>query len=37
ANTDVDLLHKGYITVTPLTMDLTDYPTLERLRETCAD
>lgn len=30
AGTDVDLLHKGYITITPLTLDLTDYPTLER-------
>lgn len=28
--TDVDLLHKGYITITPLTLDLTDNETLSR-------
>jgi len=28
---DVELLHAGYITVTPLHMDLTDYKTLEAL------
>ncbi|MBY0407372.1 MAG: hypothetical protein K2Q01_06735, partial [Rickettsiales bacterium] len=32
---DVDLLHKGYITVTPLEMDLTDYPAMEHLRTAC--
>lgn len=35
--TDVDLLHKGYITVTPLSLDMTDYPIMERLRESCCD
>jgi len=29
---DVDLLEAGYITVTPLGMDLTDYKTMEKLR-----
>jgi 5'-nucleotidase len=29
---DVDLLEAGHITVTPLTMDLTDYKTMEKLR-----
>ena len=31
-NVDVDLLDAGYITVTPLTMDLTDYKTMDKLR-----
>jgi 5'-nucleotidase len=31
AGVDIDLLHKGYVTVTPLSMDLTDYQTLEKL------
>lgn len=32
---DVALLHEGYITVTPLHLDMTDYPTLELLRNIC--
>ena len=31
AGTDVDLLHQGYITVTPISMDLTDRETMEKL------
>lgn len=31
--TDVACLHEGYITVTPLSLDLTDYKTLESLHE----
>jgi 5'-nucleotidase len=29
---DIDLLYKGYVTVTPLCLDLTDYKTMEGLR-----
>ena len=32
---DVDLLHKGYITVTPLCMDMTDYKTLDHITKAC--
>ena len=32
---DVELLHAGYITVTPLNLDLTDYPTMDHLRSAC--
>jgi 5'-nucleotidase len=28
---DIDFLHKGYITITPLCMDMTDYKTLDRM------
>jgi len=31
-NVDIAFLHAGYITVTPIGMDLTDYKTLEKLR-----
>lgn len=34
--TDVDLLHQGFITITPLTLDLTDHTTLERMERTFA-
>ena len=30
---DIDLLENKYITITPLTMDLTDYKTMERLKK----
>ena len=30
---DIDFLHKGYITITPLCMDLTDYSTLSRMEK----
>lgn len=33
---DVDLLHSGYVTVTPLCMDMTDYKTLDEVRKACA-
>lgn len=33
---DIDWLEKGYITVTPINMDLTDYPTMEKIRKTLA-
>jgi 5'-nucleotidase len=33
---DVDLLYQGYITVTPLGLDLTDYKTLEKMRSSLA-
>jgi 5'-nucleotidase len=36
AGTDVDLLHKGYVTITSLSMDMTDYQTLENLRSALA-
>jgi 5'-nucleotidase len=29
---DIDLLYKGYVTITPLCLDLTDYKTMEDLR-----
>lgn len=32
---DVELLHQGYITITPLNLDLTDYPTMDHLRAAC--
>lgn len=32
ANVDLDLLDKNYITVTPISMDLTDYTVLESIR-----
>lgn len=32
AKTDVDLLHKDHITITPLSMDMTDYQTLDKLK-----
>lgn len=32
---DVELLHNGYITVTPLNLDLTDYSTMDHLRTAC--
>ena len=28
---DVDWLHKGYITITPISMDMTDYPVMDKL------
>jgi 5'-nucleotidase len=31
---DIDWLEKGYITVTPINMDLTDYKTLETIRKS---
>jgi len=31
AGVDVDLLHAGYITVTPISMDMTDHATMEKL------
>jgi len=33
ADVDIDLLHKGYITVTPLGMDMTDYKTMDAIRK----
>lgn len=30
---DIDFLHKGYITVTPLCLDLTDHSTLKRMEQ----
>jgi len=35
AGVDIDFLHNGYITVTPLILDLTDYPTIDHLRAAC--
>jgi 5'-nucleotidase len=32
---DVDLLHKGYVTVTPLCMDMTHYKTMDDMRKAC--
>lgn len=32
---DVELLHNGYITVTPLNLDMTDYATIEHIRSSC--
>lgn len=32
---DVELLHAGYITVTPLGLDMTDYPTMDHIRDAC--
>ncbi len=29
---DIDYLHKGYITITPIGMDLTDYKSIEKIR-----
>jgi 5'-nucleotidase len=33
---DVDLLHKGYITVTPISMNMTDYPVMNALKKQLA-
>jgi 5'-nucleotidase len=33
---DVDLLHKNYITVTPISMDMTDYPVIDALKKQLA-
>lgn len=32
---DIDLLEAGYITVTPICMDMTDYKTLDHVRKAC--
>jgi 5'-nucleotidase len=32
---DIDFLHTGYITITPLSMDLTDHKTMERMQKAC--
>jgi 5'-nucleotidase len=32
---DVELLYQGYITVTPLDMDMTDYSSIEHLKAAC--
>ncbi len=29
---DIDLLHKGYITITPISMDMTDYGVMEKMQ-----
>ena len=31
---DVDLLHEGYITVTPISMDMTDYETMAQIQSS---
>jgi len=31
---DIDFLHKGYITITPLCLDLTDYKTMEKMQKS---
>jgi len=32
---DIDLLEKGYITITPICMDMTDYKTMDHVRKAC--